>query len=192
MMLTVELFRNQNIDKTPYSQEQMEFVIEICNQIKWPWSCFEDSDVSVSTISSVIGESYVLKINDLCYMTTTPADILDHRSIYETATGNILLTGLGLGLGFLMATHNTRVDSITVVESNSVVLKTIAPMLPVSNVSDVRFIEHDADTWNPDMHFDFAYIDHAYSRANSERYCEHSDIVVNWYDERVKLEATWR
>jgi len=192
IVLTIEKFRNQKLDNMPYTEGQIEFLMHVCNTIHWPWSCFEQDDVSITAQDSALGTSYVLKINDLCYMTTFPADILDHRSIYELAKGDVLLTGLGLGLGVLFACENPLVDSVTVIENNDVVMSKIAPLFVGECYSKVRFVNHDADTWLPDMHFDFAYIDHAYSRANSERYEPYSDMVVNWYDERVKLEQTWR
>ena len=193
MMLMIGDFRNQNIDNTPYSEEQIEFLLKIRNMIDWPWQCFACDNVSISKEKSAIGDAYVLKINDLCYMTTFPVDILDHRSIYEIAHGHVLLTGLGLGLGVLFACHNHKVNSITVVENNSVVLSKIASILVHKCNKSLRFIEHDANTWQPDMHFNFAYIDHcACDRADSERYIKYSDLVINWHDERVKLESTWR
>lgn len=192
-MLTMDDFRYQSVDKTPYGNEQVEFVLHVCNTIGWPWDCVELENLSISTENSAVGIAYVLKIAGLCYMTTLPADILDHRSIYEIAHGSILLTGLGLGLGVLMANQNPHVDSIVVVENNHIVLETIVPMLEKNQLMKrVEFICADANEWEPGVRFDFAYIDHDYGRANSERYQKYASYVVNWYDERMKLEETWR
>jgi len=192
-MLTISDMRNQNMDNTPYTDEQLLFVSSVLNNIQWKWTPFSSADISVEKQKGAFGDVYVLHIDKLCYMTTYPADILDHRTILEEAYGDILLTGLGLGVGVVFAYHNPKVSSITVIENNSTIIEKIAPMI-CKNMTRItpNVIEQDANMWVPDRHFDFAYIDHAYSRADSERYQEYCTRVVNWYDERVKLEKTWR
>lgn len=191
-MITIEEFKESNVDNTPYTNEQLEFVLHIYNETAWPWECIECENMCVTKSKILNHDVYILNIDDMCYMTTLPADIIDHRSIYEDAQGSVLLTGLGLGLGVVLSCKNPKVDCVTVVENSAIVLSCIEPMLSKILTKPVRFIEFDANRWVPDMRFDFAYIDHAYQRADSERYIPYSDIVVNWYDERIKLEETWR
>jgi hypothetical protein len=193
-MLTIQEMKNQNIDKTPYTDEQLLFLNRILGVVTWPWVPFSEQNTSVKIHKGAFGDAFVLHIDDICNMTTFAVDILDHRMIFEGAFGDVLLTGLGLGLGALLAYHNSNVNSITVIENNPVIIEKITPMI-CNNMTRIvpKIIAEDANIWIPNKHFDFAYIDHhAGSRSDSERYLPYCSTVVNWYDERVKLEASWR
>lgn len=181
------------IDNTRYTDEQEAFIKQIMSVINWPWLCFSNNDLSIEKKIGKFGDVFVLRICGVCYMTTNAPDLLDHASIYTQASGDVLLTGLGLGLGVLYASANPLVESITVVENNENVIEFIMPMILNSNLRILpKLIKADANFWVPDTRFDFAYIDHAYQRADSERYVDYCNDIANWYDERIKLEALWR
>lgn len=193
-MLTIEDFRNQNKDLTPYTDGQIDYLRMVYDVIQFPWKCFKDDNVEVQKHQGAFGDVFVLLIDGQCYMTTSPHDLLDHACLITEASGSVLLTGLGLGLGILLCDANSVVSSITVVENNPLVIKYIAPVI-YQNTTRITptVIAADANTWVPNQYFDFAYIDHhACDRMDSERYHQYCSRVVNWHDERTKLEATWR
>jgi hypothetical protein len=64
-MLTISDMRNQNIDKTPYNDEQLSFVTFVLNNIAWPWEEFTKDNVSIKTESGTFGKVFVLYIDNL-------------------------------------------------------------------------------------------------------------------------------
>lgn len=193
MIWTKELIKNQNKDLTPYTDEQVDYLVKVLNTIVFPWTHLDTKNVKIKTEHGAFGDMFTLYIDGLCYMTTSAPDLLDHRSIFEEASGNILLTGLGLGLGVLLANANKNVTSITVIENHPLVIKHITPMVrKVCKRISIKLIEHDANTWVSNQQFDFAYIDHAYERADETPYISFCKTIVSWWDERQELEKTWR
>lgn len=130
MILTKEAIKNQNKDCTPYTDEQIDYLTEVKNKIAWPWVCFKDRDVEVTSTQGVFEDGvFVLKINGICTMTTHAYNLIYHRTIYEEAHGDVLLTGLGLGSCVLLCDINTNINSVTIVENNATVIKNIMPVI---------------------------------------------------------------
>lgn len=179
-------------DKTPYTTEQITYLDNLLGKIVFPWVEFENGLIAIYqhehdwTISSLF-------IDGACYMTNSAPDLLDHRKILEDAEGDVLLTGYGLGLGVIFANMNHKVNTITVIENNSVIIETIGPMVnSVYNRIMTEVLCADADAWIPSKSYDFAFIDHGYQRANAERYAPFCNTLVSWWDERQNLEKLWR
>lgn len=180
------------LDKTPYSIEQMDYLARVLEKITFPWHEFSKNNVEIIQQNGNWRIS-TLNINGNCYMTNSAPDLLDHRRIFEEAKGNILLTGYGLGLGILLSDLNPNVNTVTVVENNQTIIDVICPM--VDSVckrikADVLFF--DANIWIPQKVYDFAFIDHDYQRADSEKYAPFCKTLVSWWDERQELEKSWR
>lgn len=188
-----QAIKNQTKDLTPYTESQVDYLHFVLNNMAYPWAPFSDGNVSLASEVGAWRDNFTLTIDGLCYMTTQGVDLLDHAKILEEATGDILLTGCGLGVGVLLADLNTNVQSVTILELNPIILSNIAPLLTAScQRITPKFIECDANTWMLSRSFDFTFIDHAHARADDARYREQIPNVVNWYDERLALEATWR
>jgi hypothetical protein len=193
MIWTKELIRNQNKDLTPYTDNQVDYLVQVLNTIVFPWTCLDIKNVQLKTEPGAFGDTYALYIDGLCYMTTSAPDLLDHRTIFEEASGDILLTGLGLGLGVLLANANQNVTSITIIENHPLIIKHIAPMVAKAcGRIPMNLIEHDANTWVPNQQFDFAYIDHAYEKADETPYIPFCKQIISWWDERQELMKTWQ
>lgn len=180
------------LDKTPYSAEQMSYLDVVLEKITFPWHPFTQDNVVITQhdgnwkISSLF-------IDGDCYMTNSAPDLLDHRRIFEEAEGDILLTGYGLGLGVILADLNPKVNTVTVVENNQTIIDMICPMVEsVCSRINVEVLYLDANIWIPEKVYDFAFIDHDYQRADSERYAPFCKTLVSWWDERQALEKTWR
>jgi len=88
--------------------------------------------------------------NGSVIMSTTPAEIADNREFFwevEDRGGNILLNGLGLGVVLFKILKNKSVDSVTVIEISTDVIKLVAPSFAHDN--RVNIIHADAFDWKP-------------------------------------------
>jgi len=127
-----------------------------------------------------------LYVDGDCAMTTMPEDLLDHRSILEEAEGSVLLTGLGLGVGVSFALANQEVIKVTVVEKDGEVIDAIWPLFKDEARAEV--IHVDADTFEPDEAFDFAYLDHRVlgdvPQESKDYFRARIPVVKVWAEER--------
>jgi hypothetical protein len=129
--------------------------------------------------------SWALWIDGFNWMNTNDVDLLDHSCILDEFGGDIVLTGLGLGLGVLFAQANQYVTSITVIEKDLRIIDAILPMIQAD--TEITVIHADADDFRYEDHqFDFAYLDHCNERAPDAtiaRVKETVPIVRVWFDE---------
>lgn len=94
-------------------------------------------------------------------MSDTKAEITDHFEFIDKCMfpGNedlsVLITGLGLGM-VAEACLRAGVGHVTVVDSDPEVISLIAGQIDHPNL---RVVEHDAYTWEPDRTFDLAWHD---------------------------------
>lgn len=136
-------------------------------------------------------DRFALHVDGIQWMTSHNIDLLDHRPIQRAFSGDIILTGLGLGVGILMADLNPKVNTVTVVENDSRVIDAVMPMvLPKLSRVHVQLIETDADNLNTCQVFDFAYLDHAQQRVPDQTvkmYGEFCGSVWVWWDIRQEL-----
>ena len=192
MTWTKELIKEQTKDRTPYTDDQIDYLVRVLNSVVFPWTALDVDDVQLKLEPGAFGDVFTLYIGGLCYMTTSAPDLLDHRSILEQARGDILLTGLGLGVGILLANLNENVTSITVIENHPLILKHIGSMIAEHSKVPLTLIEADANEWVPDRQYDFTYIDHSYERADESNYAISCKQIVSWWDERQALVKTWQ
>lgn len=97
-------------------------------------------------------------------MSDTPAEVLDHLPFAGRCSGDILVTGLGLGLMVNLLLKNRRVRGITVIEKSSDVIELCGHQFfhaLKAGVRQVKVIQADAFTWNPPQgaSWDFAWHD---------------------------------
>lgn len=91
-----------------------------------------------------------------CFMSDTPAEWRDVSWLIAGAVGDVLISGLGLGMVVKGLLARDRVTSVTVIEKEADVIKLVAPSYADPRV---RIIEADAFTWKPDRKFDLAWHD---------------------------------
>lgn len=178
---------NNQFDRTPYSKDQLDFIKSVQPLLANVWSVDTFNGIELRKEKGLF-TAYSLFIDDLCWMTSNALDLLDHRSILEDAYGDVLLTGLGMGLGVIYAAENPQVTSITVIERDQRILDLIVPMLSHLTFS---VIIADADEYAAGE-YDFVFIDHAYARPDQDVIDKLSELASNsvvWFDERMKLES---
>lgn len=129
-------------------------------------------------------------------MNSNPIDLLDHRRILDEASGDVLLTGLGLGLGVLFANANPLVESITVIERDERVARLVWPMVARRLKTRCWFVLADADTYDySSENYSFAYVDHAAEAPPAEtvaKIAASSETVVVWWEEVHEVLASWQ
>jgi SAM-dependent methyltransferase len=97
--------------------------------------------------------TYTRLVNDDVgiYMTDTPAEIDDLHGFVQAAHGDVLVTGLGLGLIVvaLLEYAGGTVRRVDVVEVEPDVIALVAPYLTQRFDSRIRIVEADALTYSP-------------------------------------------
>jgi len=97
-----------------------------------------------------------LKHHEEVVMSDTPAEISDHIDFINEASGDVLVTGLGIGMVASALAKKNNVRSITVIEASEDVINLVAPHLESEKIT---VIHADAFKYEPDKHFDFAWHD---------------------------------
>lgn len=90
-------------------------------------------------------------------MSNTMMECVTHTHATRDARGNVLVTGLGLGMIAQTLASKDKVKRITVIEKSEEVIALVAPYLH----KKVNVIHDDAYTWQPpkDEKFDYAWHD---------------------------------
>jgi hypothetical protein len=101
----------------------------------------------------------VLRRRSKVWMSDTPEEIHDHLGFVRCAEGNVLVTGLGLGVAVKALLAKRTVRRVDVVEVDPDVARLVAP----TYARDARFHLHVADawTWTPpqSVEYDWAWHD---------------------------------
>jgi hypothetical protein len=96
--------------------------------------------------------------NGQIIMSDSPDEIDDFRWFTRFATGNILVTGLGLGCVTEMLAKKEEVFHITVVEKSSDVISLVSKYL-LEKYPKITIINEDAYAYKAKEHFDMAWHD---------------------------------
>lgn len=99
------------------------------------------------------GEYTRLSCGDVLFMTDLHAELYTQRVAIEAAWqrgGEVLVTGLGLGLVVDAMLRRAAVGRVTVVESSSDVVALVAPRLAERHGDRLRVVTADAFAWEPE------------------------------------------
>ena len=116
-------------------------------------------------------------------MSDTPMERYTNQKFIDSAYGDVLIGGLGIGMVPAALARNPRVKSITIVEKDSELIGLIGPRIKKAVTSiPIKIIEGDAYTYPRNVrrteHYDWAYID------IWDSYPGHGDLL--WMLEMVK------
>lgn len=92
-------------------------------------------------------------------MSDTPDELRDLRNFVFIASGDILITGLGLGIMIENLLRKDTVSSVLVIEKSPDVIKLIYPHLRGQYSDKAEVINGDAFTYKTQRSFDFAWHD---------------------------------
>ena len=90
-----------------------------------------------------------LWIGGVLVMTDTPAETGDHSLFTRIAKGNVLISGLGLGIVARAVLLKDNVEYVVINEINPDVIKLVAPYVEEEFGSRVLINEADAFSWKP-------------------------------------------
>ena len=95
--------------------------------------------------------------NGKLVMSDTPAERRDHLAFVRAATGDVLISGLGLGMCLAACLRKPDVTSITVIEIDPDVIALVGPHY---NDPRVTIINADAMAWKPEKGKTFGAVWH--------------------------------
>lgn len=159
-----------------------------------------DIDSGVEIVSAENGEPHDFYIP---IMSDTPSEIAEHAHAFEHATGEVLITGLGLGVLVSALLTKPDVTHITVVEIDRDVIALTAPYY--ANEPRVDIVNYDALAY-PDVLavgaqgeyvFDYAWHDiwsHISDRNFSDEHAEHGisyRAMFAAYEPFVRRQGAW-
>jgi len=108
----------------------------------------------------------------------------------STATGDVLLAGLGIGMVLEPLVNNRNVTSITIIEKYQEVIDLVSPHI-VSSKS-IRIINDDLYTWSPDKNYDVAWFDsYVYPQDGNEPLGDYLVDMTNKYRTVVGSAYFW-
>lgn len=124
-------------------------------------------------------------------MHDTTHEYAEHQPLWDGATGDVLISGLGIGMVNHKLIEYPNVRSVTIVEKNQEVIDLVWNHCP----KDERFVlvHADIDTWIPPegSHWDYAWFDswigdnsindqHEYNQMLMNRYSPFCDKMEYW------------
>jgi hypothetical protein len=95
-------------------------------------------------------------------MSDTPDEIRDHRGFIRSATGNVLIAGLGIGMVMRAVAMKEDVKSVTVVEQSEDVIKLVADhYLAKPYGAKLDIVHADIFEWKPGrgISYDYGWFD---------------------------------
>jgi len=94
-------------------------------------------------------------------MSDTPAEMNDHISPVQHATGHCLIMGLGIGMVAEACLRKEDVDLVTVIELDSDIISMVEPYLTGKWGERIEIIQADALEWKPekDARYGMAWFD---------------------------------
>ena len=128
-------------------------------------------------------------------MSDSKTEVREHQKFWAAATGDILITGLGLGLSHGPLVSNPDITSVTIIEKYQDVITLVWDQCD----KDDRFnlIHTDANTWEiPEgSYWDCIWIDHyvhnmsgdsekKFIESMTEKYSPHCNWIGFWLDEQ--------
>ena len=145
------------------------------------------------TVDKPKSEHLMLFYNNDSIMSNSKDESKEHEKFWENATGDVLITGLGLGFCHANLINNPNITSVTIIEKYQEVID-----LTWDNcIRDDRFklIHADANTWEIEGHWNCIWIDHwvhnmsedteeEFVKSMAEKYGPHCDWLGFWVLEK--------
>lgn len=123
-------------------------------------------------------------------MLDTSLEYLQHEPLWQGATGNVLIGGLGIGFVNQKLMDNPNVTSVTIVEKNQEVIDLVWQHCP----KDSRFtlVHADMETWIPPQgsYWDYAWLD-SWINNNPLNPDEYATLMRNRFAPYCKEIGVW-
>lgn len=126
--------------------------------------------------------STLLTYDGRVMMTDIEIEQLSCEVLLENAYGDVLFTGLGLGLHIGMLIDSGKADRISVLEKHQEVIDLVGPYFP-----NVEIFHGDAFTWVPSRKFDCIWHDIWYDRDTAED----AEFMFERFSPYCNWQAAW-
>tara|TARA_Y100000004_G_scaffold196814_1_gene268211 strand:- start:48 stop:554 length:507 start_codon:yes stop_codon:yes gene_type:complete len=109
-------------------------------------------------------------------MQDTTHEYKEHQPLWDNATGDVLIGGLGIGFVNQKLMDNPNVTSVTIVEKYQEVIDLVWPYCPKDET--FTLVHSDIKTWNPTQNFDCGWFD---TWLLPEDHQTHMGYLINKY-----------
>jgi spermidine synthase len=146
---------------------------------------------------------YLLRSQIHIVMSDTPAEIEDLWQLQYHAKGNILISGLGLGIALQIVLAKPLVFHVTVVEIEPDVIDLVGSYFIRKYAKRVKIIRANAFDWNPPKKFKYDVVWHdiwddictdnlAGMTKLRRKYCRRADWQGFWaYEDHLRAKRRW-
>ena len=138
-------------------------------------------------------EEYTVLTKESCpwpIMQDSYAEYTEHQQLWDNATGDVLIGGLGIGMVHQKLIDNPNVTSVTIIENSQDVIDLVWEHC----VKDDTFtlITSDIETWEipEDSHWDYGWFD-TWLVDNSLSIKQYSELMNEKYGDYVTTIGTW-
>ena len=144
-----------------------------------------DNDIRARIDGIWAGKYVKLTHNGDVVMSNTAMEERTNREFCRVAHGDILVSGLGIGMIIVAIQDNPNVNSITIIEKSPEVIEMVASQLPFND--KVKIINADVFEWKPEkgQKFDCIYHD-IWNWVNSDVYEEEMKPLKRKYCHYLK------
>jgi hypothetical protein len=152
-----------------------------------------DFEIKKVTTDSIAGKEEPLDTYTILYkdgvgiMQDTTHEYDEHQELWDNATGDVLIGGLGIGFVNQKLIDNPNVTSVTIIEKQQEVIDLVWEHCPKDET--FTLIHADIETWQPTQHFDTMWIDTWLSPTN---YVEYNTELINKYQPHCNWIGVWR
>ena len=116
-------------------------------------------------------DEYTILFDPECYiMQDTTREYREHQPLWENATGDVLIAGLGIGMVNQFLLDNENVKSVTIIEKNQQVIDIVWDHCPKNE--KFRLVHADIYEWEPDSTWDVGWFDSWIGECDQEKYFE--------------------
>ena len=149
---------------------------------------FNVQEISVGPVEIILEDGiYVLYNDGIQWMSYSPSnnqEIKQMYSSYDLAYGNVLITGLGLGILALWLCNKPEVKSVTVIEKSPEIIEIFKKINEVPD--NLKIINSDATTFTTNKKYDGIFLDHYELQTLDWRLRDMKKFCV-----RVKHDVFW-
>jgi hypothetical protein len=129
----------------------------------------------------------ILYMDGVGIMQDTTHEYIEHQPLWDNATGNVLIGGLGIGFVNQKLMDNSNVISVTILEKHQEVIDLVWPYCPKDDT--FTLIHADIETWQPTQNFNSMWIDTWLSTHGD--YCEYNMALIEKYQPYCDWVGWW-
>ena len=151
-----------------------------------------DFEIKVENTDFVAEESEPLADYTFLYkdgdriMQDTHKEYAEHQPLWDGATGDVLIGGLGLGMVHQKLIDNPNVTSVTVVEKYQDVIDLVWNNCPRDK--SFTLIHADITTWTPTENYDYVWID---TWLNESDYATYNENLIDKFEGSATCIGWW-